>query len=125
MIFTILEWAGVSAGYLGAGTWFARTQSVDCWKRAKRRYNSTRNQKQCYYTQVGVRVTLWWLLGVCRLIIRVVEKPVAQAQEELAAAKLALEEWTEAEKFALDDRSESNAKLEKERHKRRVLELEM
>lgn len=125
MIVTILEWVGGTAGYLGFGTLFARTQSVDCWKRAKHRYQTTRNQKQCYYTQVGVRVLLWWLLGVCRLIISVVEKPVAAAQEELAAAKMALEEWTQSEKFAIDDRSESNARLEKERFKARVKELEM
>lgn len=125
MIFTILEWTGLSTGYLGAGTFFARTQSIPCWKRAKSRYNTTRNQNQCYYTQIGVRVAFWPLLGVCGLIIKVVEEPVAAAKVELEDTKKRLDEWTETEKFAVDDTGEEIAKLEVARLRKRVLELEM
>ena len=126
MIWNILEWVAGGSLYTGVGAGFARTQSKRCWKSARRRFTETANQEQGWRELIAIRVLLWPLYLPGRVIIRICEKPIAAAQAELAETKAALEEWTDNEKFAVDDRGEMIARSEKRRlaERVRILELE-
>lgn len=124
MIIEAAEWTISGTGYLGLGTWFARGQSVQCWKVARKRYTQTRTQEQGWRELIAVRVLLWPLYGTGRVITKICEKPIIENQQQLAEAKASLEEWTDAEKYAVDDVSEGIARLEAARHRKRILELE-
>lgn len=124
MIVEAVEYTGGAAAYLGIGAGFARTQSVRCWKAARRRYHQTPNQEQGWRELIALRVLFWWAYLPGRAILRACEKPVAAAQAELAETKASLAEWTDTEKFAIDSTGEKIARMEVDRLKKRVLELE-
>jgi hypothetical protein len=124
MILDILEWVVGGSVYTSVGAAFARTQSKRCWKAAKRRFNETKNQEQGWRELIAIRVLLWPLYLPGRVIIKICEQPVVAAQAELAETKAALAQWTDDEKFAVDDRSEMIARAEKRRLTQRILELE-
>jgi hypothetical protein len=121
---SIAEIAGGALGYGGIGTVYAHRQSVRCWKAAVRRYRQSANQRQGWRELLAIRFFLWPLYLPAGLIEKFCEAPVAAMQAELADTKSKLDEWTEHEKFAIDNTGEAIAKLEVARLKKRVLELE-